>query len=343
MTSTRQWFGSRAHTRETPVDRSLEVERSVRDRLYGERAVVTAAPTRPERPGRLVGGRYRLLERVGLGGMATVYRARDERLKRDVALKVIAEHLTRDRAFVRRFRREAELCARLAHPNVVAILDAGVEPRDFIVTELVEGFDAFALLQRRGRLTPGDAVHVVAQVCEGLAHAHDRDVVHQDVSLRNILISGPQGTAKLADFGLACDALDVEAPMADVMGTPGYIAPEVLHGAAPSPRSDLYSLGAVAYRCLAGPTAMRPGRTGATAPMATAAPRMPPLAEVRSELSPVLTDAVQQALAHEPSARQDSVAAFRAQLLDAQGSLLRLQRARAVRPEALPAELPSAA
>jgi serine/threonine protein kinase len=189
----------------------LEVERSVRARLYGARTAVTATPTpRGAGPlGRLVGGRYRLLERVGAGGTATVYRAQDERLRRDVAVKVIRERGARDPLLVRHLRREAELCARLAHPNIVATLDAGVGPPDFIVMELVRGSDAGALLQRGGRLTPGRTVHVVAQVCDALAHAHDRDVVHHDVSPRNILIGHRDGTAKLADFGLACDALDV--------------------------------------------------------------------------------------------------------------------------------------
>ncbi len=159
----------------------------------------------------MFGGRYRLLERVGAGGMATVYRARDERLKRDVAVKVIAERLARDPLFVRRFRREAELCARLMHPNIVAVLDAGVEPQDFIVMEFVHGIDAGRMLHRRERLTPGETIHVVAQVCEALAYAHARDVVHQDVSPGNILIRQPDFATKLADFGLASDALDVPA------------------------------------------------------------------------------------------------------------------------------------
>jgi serine/threonine protein kinase len=244
-----------------------------------------------------VGGRYRLLERVGVGGMATVYRAWDERLKRDVAVKVIAEWLAHDPVSVRSFRREAELSARLAHPNIVAILDAGGEPHEYIVMEFVNGVHAGSLLQRRERLTPGQTVHVVAQVCDALAYAHDQDVVHHDVSPRNILIRRPDSTAKLADFGLASGALDVPGSRAaSVMGTPGYVAPEVLRGASPSPRSDLYSLGVVAYRLLAG----------------------------RSGVRPALIEAVQQALAHDPDARQDSVAEFRAQLLDRQSAPLRL-------------------
>jgi serine/threonine-protein kinase len=307
----------------------LEVERSVRERLYGERLEVRATPRpRPPlepfaswRPGRLFGARYRLLERVGAGGMATVYRARDERLKRDVAIKVITERLARDPLFVRRFRREAELCARLMHPNIVAVLDAGVEPQDFIVMELVHGIDAGALLHRHGPLTPGEAIHVVAQVCAALAYAHARDVVHQDVSPGNILIGRPELATKLADFGLAYDTLDVPAtPVPTIMGTPGYVAPEVLRGAGPSPRSDLYSLGAVAYRLLAGPSCVPPRDAHATAPLASAATGMPPLAEARPNLPRRLTEAVQQALANEPDARQDSVAEFRAQLVVGQSA-----------------------
>jgi serine/threonine-protein kinase len=257
--------------------------------------------------------------------MASVYRAWDERLKRHVAVKLIAEWLARDPVSVRRFRREAELSARLGHPNIVAILDAGGEPHEYIVMEFVNGVHAGTLLQRRELLRPAQIVHVVAQVSDALAYAHDQDVVHHDVSPRNILIRRPDSTAKLADFGLASAALDVPARRAaSVMGTPGYVAPEVLRGASASPRSDLYSLGVVAYRLLAGRSGVRPVDAHATAPQATSAPRMPPLAEARPDLSRGLIEAIQQALAHDPDARQDSVAEFRAQLLDGQSAPLRL-------------------
>jgi serine/threonine-protein kinase len=248
--------------------------------------------------------------------MATVYRAWDERLKRDVAVKVIAEHLIRDPVSVRRFRAEAELAAHLVHPNVVAVLDAGVVPRDFIVMEFVDGVDA-GTLQRRARLTPGQAVHVVAQVCDALGYVHGQGVVHHDVAPRNILIRRPDGTAKLADFGLASAAArGVASGVRDVMGTPGYVAPEILGGARPSPRSDLYSVGVVAYRLLAAPSGMRARDPKATVPQVTAAPRMPPLAEVCPELPGHLTEAVDQAMARDPGARQASVGQFCAQLVE---------------------------
>lgn len=308
----------------------LEVEQDVRDRLYGGPAEIRAVPM-PHRPHRApsgggtpmggrAGGRYRFLERAGAGGMATVYRAVDERLKREVAVKVIAERFAHDPPFVGRFRREAQLCARLAHPNVVAVLDAGVEPRDYIVMEFVDGVDAGALLETNGPLTPEDAVRVLVQVCDALAHAHERNVVHHDVTPGNVLIDRADGTARLADFGLASDPTEPRAgPAEDVTGTPGYVAPEVLHGAAPSPRSDLYALGVLAFRLLTGPPETAPGHPDQTRPLTTARPHLPPLAQANPGLPRGLTEAVQQALAPEPDARQSSVTELRGQLDDVWG------------------------
>jgi serine/threonine protein kinase len=167
---------------------------------------------------------------LGAGGMASVYRARDELLERDVAVKLIAERFADDPPFVERFRREAQLGARLARPNILAVLDAGDEPRDFMVTELVDGLDAGRLLPRHGRMTPGQTVHVVVQVCEALQYAHEHGIVHCDLAPPNILLRRSDGAAKLADFGLASRSVDVASAGAEAMGTPGYVAPEVLWG-----------------------------------------------------------------------------------------------------------------
>ena len=308
----------------------VEVERSVADRLYGDRATIAATPIlRGTAPlGRLVGSRYRLVERLGAGGMGTVYRARDEQLERDVAVKVIRERCARDPLSVRRFRREGRLGARLAHPNIVAVLDAGVRPRDFIVTELVCGLDAATLLPTGGRLTPDEAIDIVVQVCDALTHAHGRDVVHGDVSPGNILIAAADGTAKLADFGLGSDALErPDGRVQDVAGTLGYVAPEIVRGARPSPRSDLHSLGAVAYRLLVGPGMPAADRDD-TAPMPTAVTRMRPLSDARPGLPRGVSQAVMRALAPEPEARQESVAEFRAQLIDGHSPSRGLPRGR---------------
>ncbi len=261
--------------------------------------------------------RYRLLERIGAGGTADVYRARDERLKRDVAVKVIVDWLAGDATTLRRFRREAELGVRLSHPNVVAVLDAGSRPREHIVMELVEGVDSQALLNSGAWLDAPRVVRVLADVCDALDHAHAHGVVHGDVAPRNILIRRCDGVAKLADFGLAADASE-GATQASVMGTPGYVAPEILAGAAPAPHCDLYSVAAVAYRLLAGPPQLRVAQV-------TAVPRRRPLREVRSDVPRRVAAAVHRALAPDPADRQRSLAEFREELLagQARGAFLR--------------------
>jgi eukaryotic-like serine/threonine-protein kinase len=247
--------------------------------------------------------------------MAAVYRARDERLRREVAIKVIADHLARHPQLVACFRREAQLGRQFAHPNIVATLGAGEEPREFIAMEFVDGLDASSLVRQRGRLTARRAVHVLAQICEALAYLHAEGVVHCDVSPPNILLRRADGTAKLADFGLAARLGETPAPVTEICpGTPGYVAPEVLRGALPTPRSDLYSLGVAAYQLLAGPRRARPRDAQCTAPMATAAPRMPPLGKLCPDLPRGLTDAVQRAMASDPARRQGSVLEFRAAL-----------------------------
>jgi serine/threonine protein kinase len=275
-------------------------------------------------------GRYRLLEPLGRGGMATVYRGRDERSKRNVAVKVIAEHLAGVPLFVNRFRHEVEVSARLRHPNIVRILDAGDEPRSHMVMELVDGPDLGSLLARRRRLTPNETVHLVASVCDALAFAHERGVVHGDVSHRNILLRRSNGAVKLADFGLSSSVGEDGAPCpATMIGTAGYVAPDVLWGARQTPRSDLYSLGVITYRLLAGPPGARHGDADVTAPMATAAPRMTPLADVRPDLPPRLVSAVQRASAPQAHARHESVVDFRQDLIAGLNAFLASQRRQA--------------
>jgi eukaryotic-like serine/threonine-protein kinase len=296
----------------------IDVERAVRNQLYGERSELTvaplaAAPVPARRPAEFLGGRYRLLSLIGAGGMTNVYCARDELLKRRVAVKVLAEPLASDARCLRQFSLEAELWAGLAHPLIVPVFDAGAVPRPFIVMELVPGVSALALA-RGPQLTLDRAISIVAQVAEALAFAHEHDVIHRDVSPGNVLIRRSDGAAKLTDFGLACRAGE-EAPryLGDVAGTYGYMAPEVLRCEAGSPRSDLYSLGALAYRLLAGPPE----------------PRLRRLADVRPGLPAGVAEAVDRALEHDPHARQSSVADFRAQLWPADRPAARLPRCEA--------------
>jgi serine/threonine protein kinase len=244
--------------------------------------------------------------------MGTIYRARDKRLGRDVAVKVVAAHLADDELSVRRFRNEGQLCARLAHPNIVATLDVGPQ---YIVMELVDGLDAGKLLRKRGQLSEAETVRVIADVCDALTYAHGLGVVHHDVSLPNILVRDFDGMAKLADFGLAVGVWH-DPPRGSPIGTPGYVAPELLHGAAATASSDLYSLGVVAYRLLTGCRSFRSGDPQATAPMPYATGPLPPLTYVRPDLSGRLIAAIRRAMADEPRLRQASVAEFRAEIRD---------------------------
>ncbi len=202
-----------------------------------------------------IAGRYRIEGRLGTGGMATVQLAFDQRLERYVALKLLAEHLADDPAFVSRFRREALSAARLVHPNIVQVFDFGFDERQhqhFIVMEHVPGRSCAELLRERGRLEVQEGVDILVQACRGLDYAHRGGVVHRDVKPGNLLVSD-SGVVKLADFGIA-RATDQSSitQVGSVLGTAAYLAPEQARGEEAGPRADLYSLGVVAYQLLSG-------------------------------------------------------------------------------------------
>jgi len=318
----------------TTPDSERQVERLVWHRTYNDR----------ERPPAVRCGRYRLLERLGAGGMATVYHAEDELLHRDVAVKLIAKRFAANLEFVERFHHEGRLWANLTHANIVSILDAGYTPWDFLVMELMDGGDVRTVLHCRGRLSPGQTIHVVSQICDALTFAHQQGVVHGDVSLSNILLRRSDGTAKLADFGLASSGAEVDRRNpGEIMGTPGYLAPEVAWGGQPTPQSDLYGLGVVAYRLLGGAATAQTGDPRATTPLPTAAPRLLPLAQLRPDLPRHMVMAVQQAVALEPDSRQESVAEFHAQLIGRHERPLPVQLAATRLRKAVRQELPRAA
>ena len=199
--------------------------------------------------------RYTVERRLGRGGMATVYLARDTVLDRPVALKVLAEHLADDDAFRERFLREARLAARFVHPNVVQVYDADEDDRGpFIVMEFVEGHTLADELKHRGRLPPAEAVGIGIQVCAALEAAHEAGLVHRDIKPQNILLR-PDGRVKIADFGIA-RSLDAtrHTEIGTVLGTAAYLAPEQARGETVTPAADIYSLGVVLYELLTGRT-----------------------------------------------------------------------------------------
>ncbi|GEC10088.1 hypothetical protein SSP24_77430 [Streptomyces spinoverrucosus] len=201
----------------------------------------------------LVAGRYRLDGPVGRGGMGEVWRATDELLGRTVAVKLLAAEA--DEAAVRRFRREAEIAARLSHPHVVALYDAGAhEGRLFLVMEFVDGGSLAGELAAHGVLSPERVAHLAAQIAEGLSAAHRQGVIHRDIKPANLLLSS-DGTVKIADFGVARTAHETAVALTatgQLLGTSTYLAPERAVGRPAGPASDVYSLGCVLYELLTG-------------------------------------------------------------------------------------------
>ena len=204
----------------------------------------------------LLGERYRLDELIGRGGMASVWRATDTVLGRDVAVKRLHAGLLADEEHAERFRREALLVARLSHPNLVHLLDRGEDAQGpYLVMELVEGENLKTRVRREGALEPAEAARICAQVGRALAYAQAQGVVHRDIKAQNVLLTG-DGAVKLADFGIARSIDSDGQPgitRTDMLiGSADYLSPEQADGRPVDARTDVYSLGIVLYECLTG-------------------------------------------------------------------------------------------
>jgi len=269
--------------------------------------------------GELIAGRYELGSRLGVGGMSTVMLATDHRLEREVAIKLLAEHLAEDSQFVTRFRREALNAARLVHPNIVQVFDTGYDQashRHFIVMEYVRGRSGAELLRDQGVLPVTAALAIVTQSCHGLDYAHRNGVVHRDVKPGNLL-RAEDGTVKLADFGIA-KALHEESSITQVgsvLGTAAYLAPEQARGEGAGPPADIYALGVVTYQFLSGRLPYEAqSLTELALKQQTEVP--PPLHELVPEVPPELASAVQRAISLDPRDRYSTAEGMRVALVD---------------------------
>jgi len=252
-----------------------------------------------------IAGRYRLERRLGSGGMSTVHLALDLRLERYVAVKLLAEHLADDPAFVSRFEREAQAAARLIHPHVVQIFDSGLDDQTgqhFIVMEYIEGRSCAEILRDQGWVPVPEAVAIIEQACAGLHYAHRHGVIHRDVKPGNLLRSA-EGEVKLADFGIAKAAEQSSiTQVGSVLGTAAYLAPEQARGEDAGPQADLYALGVVAYQLISGRLPYE--AASLTELVLKQQEEQPPrLDELVAGVTPQLADAVALALAIDPRER----------------------------------------
>src|SRR3990172_8897733 len=254
--------------------------------------------------GTLLNKRYQLIEELGSGGMAEVFRARDLMLDRYVAIKILRKDFSGNPDFQNHFRQEARAAANLSHPNIVTVHDFGfAEDLLFIVMEHIPGKDLKQLLRQRGRYSIENGIPLIVQACAGIGYAHRAGLVHCDVKPHNMLVT-PDERLKVTDFGIA-RALATLNPgeRTDVVwGSPQYYSPEQAAGHAPSPASDVYSLGVVAYELLTGTLPFTAGTAEELARLHLEAKPIPP-SEYMPDLPVALEEIILKVLAKEPSAR----------------------------------------
>ena len=253
----------------------------------------------------LIADRYRLEGRLGSGGMSTVHLAFDERLERLVAVKLLAEHLADDPAFVSRFQREALAAARLIHENIVQVFDSGLDEdtdQHFIVMEYIEGQSCAEILRARGWLPTDEALPIIVAACAGLDYAHRKGVVHRDVKPGNIM-RGNDHRVKIADFGIAKATEQSSITQAgSVLGTAAYLAPEQGRGEEAGPPADIYALGVVTYQLLSGRLPFE-GASLTELALKQQQGRPAPLDTIVAGVSPELSSAVAVALRIAPQLR----------------------------------------
>ena len=202
--------------------------------------------------GKMLDNRYEILERIGTGGMAIVYKAKCHRLNRLVAIKILKSDLAQNEEFRRRFNAESQAVAQLSHPNIVSVYDVSRGgDMEYIVMELIDGITLKQYMEKRGQLNWRESLHFITQIMRGLSHAHSRGIIHRDIKPQNIMVLR-DGSVKVADFGIACLADSAQTLTQEALGSVHYISPEQARGDRPAARSDIYSSGVVLYEMLTG-------------------------------------------------------------------------------------------
>ena len=270
-------------------------------------------------PAEVVAGRYELVNELGKGASATVYRAYDQALERDVALKIVSPALANDPDFVSRFQREARLAARMQHPNIVPVHDVGrtEDGRPFIAMTLIEGTGLDAVIRSHGAMALPEAIRVLSELGSALDYLHGQGLVHRDVKPSNTLVED-SGRVMLADFGIAYARESTRYTSTGVMlGTPRYMAPEQMMGGEPGPQTDVYAMGVVAFEMLAG-TPPFEGR-GSALMYQVAYESAPLITSVAPNLPAAIEPVIAKALAKQPGDRWATPGEFVAALRDATG------------------------
>lgn len=256
------------------------------------------------KPGMFISDRYEIIDKVGSGGMADVYKARDQRLNRFVAIKVLKPEYSSDKSFVNKFRAEAQSAAGLSHPNIVNVYDVGDDSGlHYIVMELVEGITLKRFIERKGKLEVKEAVGIGIQIAQGMEAAHDNHIIHRDIKPQNIIISR-DGKVKVTDFGIA-KATNSNTITSNAMGSVHYLSPEQARGGYSDEKSDIYSLGVTLYEMLSGKVPFAGDNTVSVALLHIQGEAMP-LRELDPEIPVSVDKIVQKCMQKRPERRYHS-------------------------------------
>ncbi|MCR5432223.1 MAG: Stk1 family PASTA domain-containing Ser/Thr kinase, partial [Lachnospiraceae bacterium] len=265
------------------------------------------------KPGMFINDRYEIIDKVGSGGMANVYKAKCHRLNRYVAIKILKPELSSDTNFIKKFRAEAQSVAGLSHPNIVSVYDVGDDDGlHYIVMELVEGITLKRFIERKQRLEVRDAVGIAIQICQGMEAAHNHHIIHRDIKPQNIIISR-DGKVKVADFGIAKAASSITLTQDNGAGSVHYLSPEQARGGYSDERSDIYSLGVTMYEMLTGQVPFS-GDNNVSVVLSHLQNEAVPVIELNSAVPRSVDMIVQKCMQKKPERRYQNVAELIADL-----------------------------